>query len=145
MVFFLSGLINKEYTFKNLIFIGLIAFAGFLITFLPFLIFFNADFWVMNPFTIQSSFLVPPVYVLAFIIITFLLTFTVKSKADKFFISGLSLFISILIYAFYSILKNLSTESFNENCVDISYFIFCVPFLIFYLTSCESTEYSKAI
>lgn len=145
IVFFISGLINKEYKFKHLLFIGLIALSGFILTFLPLLIFFKNDFFVMNPFTIQSSFLVPQIYVLAFIIITIILTFTVRNNADKFFISGISLFFSILIYACYSVYKCLSTGHFYENCVDISYFIFCVPFFTFYLTSSESSDYSKTI
>lgn len=145
IVFFISGLINKEYKFKHLFFIGLIALFGFILTFLPLLIFFKNDFFVMNPFTIQSSFLVPQIYVLAFIIITILITFSVKNNADKFFISGISLFFSILIYACYSVYKCLSAGPFYENCVDISYFIFCVPFFTFFLTSSESNDYLKTI
>lgn len=133
IVFFLSSLIKREITFKELFLFGLIAVTAFISTFIPFIHFFNDDFFVMNPFIIQSSFLIPKFYIIIFIIITLFLTFLVKNKADRFFYSGISLFTAISIYAFYQLIHSGYKESFINGVIDISYFIFCVPFLIKYL------------
>lgn len=95
--------------------------------------FFYSDFFTMNPFIIQSSFLVPKFYTLIFIVISILFAFLVKNKTDKFFYSGLSLFIAILIYAIYYVFNYGYEVSYINNKIDISYFIFSIPFLIKYL------------
>ena len=133
IIFFLSSLINNEITFKKLSFFISIALLGFLTTFLPFVILFKNDFFIMNPFIIQSSFLVPKFYTFIFILISILLTFLVRNKSDKFFYSGISLFVSILIYSIYHIVNYGFEISFTKSKIDISYFIFCIPFLIMYL------------
>lgn len=133
IIFFLSSLINNEITFKKLFLFLLIALIAFISTFIPFIYFFYSDFFIMNPFIIQSSFLVPKFYTLIFIVISILFAFLVKTKTDKFFYSGLSLFIAILIYAIYHLFNYGYEESYINSKIDISYFIFCIPFLIKYL------------
>lgn len=133
IIFFLSGLINNEITFKKLFLFLSIAFLAFISTFIPFMCFFYSDFFTMNPFVIQSSFLVPKFYTLIFIIISIVFAFLVKNKTDKFFYSGLSLFIAILIYAIYHLFNYGYEMVYINNKIDISYFIFCIPFLIKYL------------
>jgi len=133
IIFFLSSLINKEITFKKLFLFLSIALIAFISTFIPFMYFFYSDFLTMNPFIIQSSFLVPKFYTLIFILISILLAFLVKNKTDKFFYSGLSLFIAILIYAIYHLFNYGYEVSYINSKIDISYFIFCIPFLIKYL------------
>lgn len=140
IVFFLSSLYNREITFKNLLLFVAIAFIAFISTFIPFIYFFKSDFITMNPFIIQSSFLVPKFYTLIFILTAVLLTFLVKNKTDKLFYSGLSLFIAIIIYSFYHLINYGFEVSFINSKIDISYFIFCIPFLIMYLL-----EYDKQI
>lgn len=75
-----------------------IALVGFSETFLSFVFSFWDDFKIMNPFLIQSSFLVPIYYSISFVLMAILFAFFVKSIDDRFFYSGLSLFLSILIY-----------------------------------------------
>ncbi len=133
IIFFLSSLFNKEVSFKKISLFILIAFISFNITFLPLIILFKNEFFVMNPFIIQSSFLVPKFYVIIFILISILLSIKVKNGDDKFFYSGLSLFISILIYSSYHIVKFGFENSFVNSKIDISYFIFSIPFLILFL------------
>jgi len=140
MIIFLSSLINKEITFKKLFFFLSIALIAFISTFLPFMYFFSSDFFTMNPFIIQSSFLVPKYYTFIFILISILLAFLVKNKTDKFFYSGLSLFIAILIYAIYHLLNYGHETSHISSKIDISYFIFCIPFFIKYLMDNNKDE-----
>ena len=140
IIFFLSSLINNEITFKKLFFFLSIALISFIATFIPFIYFFYNDFFTMNPFIIQSSFLVPKTYILIFILISILLAFLVKNKTDKFFYSGLSLFIAILIYAMYHIFNYGYEASYMNNKIDISYFIFCIPFLIKHLMEHNKKE-----
>lgn len=133
IVFFLSSLINNEITLKKLSLFLTIALVAFLSTFLPFIIIFKSDFLIMNPFIIQSSFLVPKFYTFIFILISILLSFLVRNKSDKFFYSGISFFATILIYSIYHIVKYGYELSFTNSKIDISYFIFCIPFFIMYL------------
>lgn len=133
IIYFLSSLINNEISFKNLFLFLTVALIAFISTFVPFIYFFPNDFFQMNPFIIQSSFLVPQFYTLIFIAISVLLSFLIKNKTDKLFYSGFSLFIAILIYSIYHIVNYGVEVSFFNSRIDISYFIFCIPFLIKYL------------
>lgn len=140
IIFFISSLTNKEITFKKLFLFLSIALVAFVSTFIPFIYFFYDDFFTMNPFIIQSSFLIPKFYILIFILISILLAFFVKNKIDKFFYSGLSLFVATLIYAFYHLFNSGYEVSFITSKTDISYFIFCIPFLIKYLMGNSKQE-----
>ena len=133
IVFFLSSLKNNEVSIKKLSLFTSIALIAFLSTFLPFIIFFRSDFFTMNPFIIQSSFLIPKPYILVFILTSVLMVFLVKNRSDKFFYSGISLFFSIMTYSIYHIIKYGYNLSFLQSKIDISYFIFCIPFFIMYL------------
>ncbi len=143
IVFFLSGLINSELSFKRLSIFISIALVAFISTFIPLIIYFKDDFFTMNPFIIQSSFLVPEFYIIIFILISVLLSFLVKNRSDKFFYSGVTLFISILIYSIYNLVNYGYEVSFINSKIDISYFIFCLPFLIMYLIEYDDNENYK--
>lgn len=144
-VFFISSLTNREITFKRLFIFLLIAALAFISSFIPFIIFFKDEFLTMNPFIIQSSFLVPTIYTVIFILISIALAFFVRSKSDKFFYSGLSLFIAIFIYSIYHLVNFGYQESYINSNVDISYFIFCMPFLIMYLLESEDHNQPKIV
>ncbi len=133
IVFFLSSLIHKEVALKRMFLFIFIAFLSFLSTFLPLVWVFYDDFFTMNPFIIQSSFLVPKFYIIFFVLIAVLLSLLVKNKNDKFFYSGISLFIAILIYSFYHIANHGLEVALIDSKIDISYFILCIPFLVKYL------------
>ncbi len=134
IIFFLSGLINQEISFKRLFQFGTIAFISFIMTFIPFICLFANDFFKMNPFIVQSSFLIPPLYTFLFMLISVVLSFRVKNDSDKFFYSGLSFFICILIYALYHFVNFGYEASMLNNSIDISYFIFSIPFFVKYLS-----------
>jgi hypothetical protein len=133
-IFFISFLTNKTVPFKKLALFLSISILSFAMTFLPFIAFFYADFLKMNPFIVQSSILIPTEYTLLFIVISIGLSFAVKQKADRFFYSGFSLFISILIYALYHICTFGLQKAYIESVIDVSYFILSVPFLLYYIS-----------
>ena len=133
IVFFLSSILRKEKTIKEVFTFLIISFLTFLGVFLPFIIGYGTDFFEMNPFIIQSSFLIPTSYTLLFILIAFAFSFLVKKKEDELFYAGLSLFVAIAIYALYQIYHHGLREAFFSSYIDISYFILGAPFLLVYL------------
>ena len=133
IIFFFSSLLNKEIKLSKLIYFLIVVLIAFIFTFVPLLCFFYRDFFIMNPFIVQSSFLIPQFYILIFVLIALFLSFFVKNNSDKYFYSGICLFISILIYAIYHLINSGYEVSFINSKIDISYFIFCIPFLMRYL------------
>ncbi len=124
---------NNKINFKQVVVLGLISLITFALTFLPFVWNYFEDFKIVNPFIIQSTFLVPFQYTLLFIGLSVIVGFLCKTKEDVYFYSGLILFISICIYFTYHFIKVGFFESFFESFADISYFIFCIPFSLYYL------------
>lgn len=137
IVVFLSALIRKEIQFQNMIKHGLVTIFSFTITFLPFVIFFPNDFFIMNPFIVQSTFFLPPIFSIVFVILAVVASFIAKSKDESYFYSGIVLFCSILIYFFYYIIKSGFYQAYLQSEADISYFIFCIPFLLLYFVKTE--------
>lgn len=134
IITFLSSFIRGEIKLKSLFIYTMVSSLAFLFTFLPFLLFYKNEFFLMNPFIIQSSILIPQVYVFVFIFISILLSFIVKNDLDKYFYIGISLFISIAIYFVYHSFGHGFEKVFLENgLADISYFIFCMPFLFYFI------------
>jgi len=93
----------------------------------------------MNPLLIESSFLIPSYYVLLFMAIALIYSLWRKSENDVFFFSGLALFSSILIYFIYHIFSLGLLRAYINNGVDISCFIFCVPFFLFSIVRAKNT------
>lgn len=133
IIFFVSNFIKKEWAFKRLFVFVLIAMLSFFATFLPFVLFYENDFFTMNPFIIQSSFLIPKIYTILFMMMALLFSFIVKNTLDKYFYSGLTLFLAILIYSIYHIVLEGVEVAYMNSKIDLSYFIFCIPFLMKYL------------
>lgn len=145
IVVFLSTLIKKEIKIKSIIIYGLVSLAAFICTFLPFAFMFREEFLVMNPFIVQSSFLLPAGFVVLFVVISIALSFCVKNESDKYFYGGTSLFIPVAIYFVYQIVLNGFEKAFYQSNADISYFLFCLPFLFYYIMehSKEKTQKSS--
>lgn len=101
----------------------------FILTFMPFVILDWEQFFVMNPFIIQSSFLLPFRFVLIFLGASIIISFMCKNFKDVIFYSGIFLFILITGYVIYSLNRN-GIESFFVAGADISYYIFCFPFFL---------------
>ena len=74
------------------------------------------DFLTMNPFIIQSSALMPSSLSFFCIIISIFIAFSVKSKEDVIFYSGIMLFLTILLYFGYTIfITDFETTLFKSN------------------------------
>jgi hypothetical protein len=129
----LAALRKNEVSIKNMIIIVLIAGTVFFITFLPFLIIFPEKFFQFNPFMLQSSYLMPFHFSVCFLILAIGTSFLCKSGNDDYFYSGLVLFLTILGYFIYHIIKNGFTSAYYDSYSDISYFILCAPFLQYYI------------
>jgi len=130
VVFFVSYLKTKRLTFKKCTIYTVLIMSVFAITFLPFILFYGDSFTKMNPFIVQSSFLVPQIYVACFFIIAIMGGLLASNTAQRFFYSGVTLFIAICIYAVYQIFTNGFHAAFIGSKIDITYFIFTVPFLL---------------
>ena len=133
IIAFIYSLKNSKITFKQFALLGLLSLTTFLLTFLPFVWNHFEDFKVMNPFIVQSTFLVPFQYTLLFICMSVIVGFLCKTTSDVYFYSGLVLFASITIYYCYYFALIGFHETFFESIADISYFILCIPFCMFYL------------
>ena len=132
IISFLYSLKNNTISFKQVSIIGLFSFGTFIITFLPFVWNHFEDFKVMNPFIVQSSFLIPFEYTLLFIGLSFIAGFLCKKVSDVYFYSSLILFLSISIYFIYHFVKIGFYNSFFGNIADVSYFILCIPFALYH-------------
>ncbi len=121
--------------FVLLIFISLISFSS---TFLPFIINHNTEFFEMNPFVVQSTFLMPIGYTIFFIVLAIVFGSMCKKCLDVYYYISLNLFLCILTYFIYQVNEVGLIESVFGWTVDISYFIFCIPFSIFYVCKIES-------
>lgn len=138
VILFVYLLNKKVISFFELISIGCISLLTFTTTFIPFVWGHHEDFKVMNPFIIQSSGLMPLKYTLVFILLAFVGGFICKSKKDIIFYSGFILFLCIGFYFVYWFFQVGFNETFFESSADISYFILCIPFSIYYLIKNEN-------
>ena len=140
IIAFIYSLKNNKINFIQIGVLGLISLLTFVLTFLPFVWNHFEDFKVMNPFIVQSTFLVPFHYTLLFICMSVIVGFLCENTSDVYFYSGLILFASIAIYFIYHFVKIGFHESFFGSVADISYFILCIPFFLFHLITETNRE-----
>lgn len=141
IIAFIYYLKAKEITVKQILLIGTVALLSFSLTFVPFVWNHFSEFKAMNPFIIQSSFLMPFKYTLLFIVASFTAGLYCKSINDIYFYSGLVLWGTISFYFIYWIFRIGYEETFVNSYADISYFILCLPFVLFHLLK-ESDTYT---
>jgi hypothetical protein len=133
LVLFIYALKHRFISFNLLLKYGIISILTFAFTFLPLIIFYPNDFWQMNPFLVQSGFLMPSYYTYLIILASIVLAWFLPKNASITFYAGLILFFTIIIYLGYHIFKNGFYEAYFGSSADISYFIFSVPFLLYFL------------
>ena len=92
IIFFMYMLLKKDSTISQMIKFIVIAFIAFTLTFLPFMINWPNEFLEINPFIVQSTFLVPFYYTIGFIALAFVFSLLSKSQEDLFFWSGFAFF-----------------------------------------------------
>ncbi len=122
---------TKKINIKVLTQFTFISLATFVLTFIPFIYDHLEDFLKVNPFIIQSDGLMPISWSLFFVATSCLTSYLCKNNLDVFFFIGLSLFITIVGHYIYHTIEDGYKEAFFNSKADISYFIFCVPFLAF--------------
>ncbi len=104
----------------------------FFLVFLPFLVIWTEGFLNLNPFIIQGSFLVPPAMVITFFLLAAAVGAWVPRKYAAY-ASGLLLFGIIGLYSAYHLFMVGWERAYLESTVDISYFLFCIPFLGYFV------------
>lgn len=131
---FVYSLKSKKIKLSQTLTIGLITVFFFALTFVPFVVGHFKEFWHMNPFIIQSDVLIPFELSLAIIVISFLAGLVSRTQNDVFFFSGVMLFAAGVTHFLYkSYMENWNAAFFNSR-ADIAYLLFCVPFLIYFLS-----------
>ena len=140
VVLFLYALKNRDISIKSTIIIGFISVLTFSATFLPFVIGHFDDFLKMNPFIIQSSYLMPFEFSFACILLSFLSYFVVKNRQDVYFYSAVILFITITMHFVWMSMQHGIYNAFFNSKADISYFILCIPFLLFHIVSLQKPK-----
>jgi len=120
-------------SFKQMIIMAILAIITFVGTFIPFVYNHWNDFLIMNPFVIQSSFLMPFGYTLIFMALAVIFGFILKKITDVYFYISINLFLCIFTYAIYQICQVGLNDAFFNHAIDISYFMFCIPFVYLYI------------
>jgi hypothetical protein len=106
--------------------------------YMEFDIHFYNEFFSLNPFIIQSTVLIPFYMVSILFLISVFLFVYCESDSDVYFYGGIMLFATIIVhFAYHTLMTDFSTAFWNSR-ADISYFIFCIPFL--YRTLLNSRE-----
>ncbi len=137
---FISSLINKEIKLSSLLLYGVISASTFFLTFLPLLAYFWDDFWITNPFIVQSSIMMPKIYAIVFALSGIVFSVFLKNKVERNLYGGILLFlITLVFYLFNSTNLSLKQALLVEG-ADISYFIFSVPFLMLYILQSGSSN-----
>ncbi len=134
MILFLYSLKSKKMNIKSAMIIGCVSLFSFVLTFVPFVVGFGDDFIQMNPFIVQSSFLMPIEWVMAAVFCSAFLFLFCKKDADVYFYCGIALFMTIMLHFIYRSLETSVYDAFIEkSTIDVSYFIFCIPFFFCYV------------
>lgn len=138
IIAFLFALKDIRVKFLETIYIGIVAIIVFALTFLPFIWNHLSDFMLMNPFIIQSGYLMPTEFSLFCILLSFGTFWFCKVKEDVYFFSGMILFFTIILHFFYQMSLHGFVETFFKSRADISYFILCIPFFLYFLIEKEN-------
>jgi hypothetical protein len=131
--FFLFYLRNGSISFGRLALFTALTVTVLGLTLLPFILLFPEEWSQLNPFIIQSTFLMPQGYGLLFIALAVAFGFLLRQAFDIYLSVGMALFVSILVYSVYHIANRGFQTAYFESSIDISYYIFSVPFLLYYL------------
>lgn len=144
IILFIYAIKSKFINLKSAISIALIAICIFAITFIPFAWNHISDFLKINPFIIQSDYLLPLKYSLWFVFFSFAFGFFCKNKNDVYYYSGVLLFLTILFYHLLITSSDGFLKSFFDNGADVTYFLFCIPFFMtYYLSTSKKIDHIK--
>lgn len=121
--------LRKEIKIIRFIKWGICFICSFIITFLPFYCMDPHTFMQLNPFITQGDILLPFSYIFFFLVLAFVFPFFCKKYSDIWFYSGLLLFSTITGHVVYALFDS-GIDAYLRAGADISYYIFCFPFLL---------------
>ncbi len=127
LVVIYSNLFLKERKWKEALILGTVLTITFILTLLPFALWDYKLFILYNPLTLQGDFLPGPVIPI-FMLLCLIVGLFIKVRANIYFYCGLMLFLIMAIYFVYRMIT-VDASAFMEDKIDISYFIFSMPFL----------------
>ncbi len=133
LIYYISLVIEGKAKLKSIILYFAISAIIFLLTFLPFILLYGNSFWKDNPFITQSSLLNSDILVYVYILLSLIFSLISKNKNDRFFFIGITLFLITAIYFIIQIFSFGLDTYIHSSVIDISYFLFCLPFLFIYL------------
>ena len=119
----------------KILFFGLFFTIGFILPFLPLMLNHLEEVLAANPLLVQSNSFIPKPVIYISIGISILIGFTTRQFNQYLLRIGVLLFSIIIVYALNLIYVFGWYEAFYESRIDLSYFIFCMPFLGLYLMS----------
>jgi len=138
-------LFNKSIKLQNVIIWGATVALTFGITFVPFLLFYWEDFIKMNPFIIQSTFLLPSYFVIIFGITTLAIGIFCREFETTVFLNGVLLFGIASVYFIFHVAESGIEKAYFGSIIDITYFVFCLPFFLYTIASKNKTIEAKPI
>ena len=97
------------------------------------------EFWEVNPFSTQSS-LVSFHFIVLFVLIAIAGSFFCRNYNDVRFFSVLLLFGIVTIHFIEAVCQYSFTQALFQSKADISYYIFCIPYLLQILAD---TDYKR--
>ena len=129
---------EKSSPFKIILW-GIIFLLAFSATFVPFAIAYPHEFWEVNPFLIQSS-LVPRAFIAIFVMLAIAGSFFCRTYNDVSFFGVVLLFGIVTVHVITSACQYGLEAAIFESKADISYYIFCIPYLLQILTDYTPIE-----
>lgn len=121
--------IRKKMDFVRFIKWGFCFVVAFALTFLPLYGMDPDTFMRFNPFVTQGDVLLPFAYVVGFIGLAFVFSSFCRNYSDVVFYSGLLLFLTVTGHVAYALYNN-GIDAYLTAGADISYYLFCFPFLL---------------
>ena len=111
---------------------SLLLISSFLLPLVVFYLIWPILFLKINPFIVQSEYLLPSWIIYIYLAACAAIAFFIRQASDRSFYTGLLLFGLITLYfAYHTIIKGFG-ETFFNSAGDLSYFIFCIPFILYY-------------
>lgn len=142
LVYGLSSLRRRIISWSAVIPYLLVALLCFLLPFGPFVIVWTEAFLQINPFLVQSGFLLPAYFVPIFLLLAAASGWWLSITNPASLIVGIVLFGCLGLYALYHLLEGGAAGALFGSAVDISYFLFAAPFLLYYLSEGQNSPLS---
>lgn len=139
IVWGLYQLFQEKTSPKKIFLWGFVFLLSFAITFVPFIWLYPDEFWEVNPFSTQSS-LVSFHFIVLFVLIAIAGSFFCRNYNDVRFFSVLLLFGIVTIHFIEAVCQYSFTQALFQSKADISYYIFCIPYLLQILAD---TDYKR--